>query len=241
MAHVSVATPHRSLGAYLARPDGNGPWPGVIVVHDIFGMTDDLRAQADWLASAGYVALAPDFFSWGKWLPCLITTMREYRARRGPVFDDIDAVRAWLAQREDCTGQIGIIGFCMGGGFAILMAAGHEFMVSSVNYGEVPADAQTVLRGACPVIGSFGGNDRPLRGAAARLEHALKVHGIECDIKEYPGAGHAFLNRHDTVVFKLAKLLTGAGYHEASANDARQRILAFFARHLAGARSHGLN
>jgi carboxymethylenebutenolidase len=240
MADVSIQTPHRLLRGYAASPAGAGPWPGAVVIHDIFGMTDDLRAQADWLASAGYVALAPDFFSWGRKIPCLISTMREFQRREGAVFDDIDAARTWLAGREDCTGQIGVIGFCMGGGFALLMAAGHQFAVSSVNYGWVPSDVETIVGGACPMVASFGKKDSDLRGAAARLEHALHARGIACDVKEYADAGHAFMNRHDNMLVKLATVLRGAGYHEPSAADARQRILAFFARHLAGVPSSAL-
>lgn len=233
MADISICTPRRTLNGYLASPPGRGPWPGVVVVHDVFGMSDNLRGQAEWLASAGYLALAPDLFSWGGHIPCLIATMRAYRARQGPVFDDIDAARVLLEQREDCTGRVGIIGFCMGGGFALLMAAGHAFAVSSVNYGPVPADAQTVLQGACPVVGSFGANDGSLKGAAGCLESALNANAIDCDIKEYPGAAHGFMDTHDSAVFKVIATLMRAGYHEPSATDAKRRILAFFGRHLA--------
>jgi carboxymethylenebutenolidase len=237
VSYVTIVTPHRTLSGHLAAPSTGGPWPGVIVIHDVFGMTDDLRRQADWLAAAGYLTLAPDFFSWGKKLPCLVRTMREFQARRGRVFDDIDATRAWLAGRGNCNGRIGIIGFCMGGGFALLMAAGHAFAVSSVNYGDVPPDAATILQGACPVVGSFGVKDRALRGAAARLDQALQTNAVEHDVREYAEATHGFMNAHRGVLPAILKTFDMAAYHESSTIDARQRILAFFARHLANVAS----
>src|SRR3954464_10070390 len=106
MADVFVQSPHGKLNAYLARPSGDGPWPGVIVIHDIMGMTRDLHAQADWLPGAGFVAVAPDLFSWG-WRPrCLIATMRDVAAGRGAAFDDVDQVKCWLTERDDCTGRV---------------------------------------------------------------------------------------------------------------------------------------
>ena len=154
------------LRAHLAVPPvGSGPFPGVVVLHEVFGVTDDVRQQADRLASAGYVAAAPDLFSRGGALRCLRSTFAALTSGTGRAYDDIEATRAWLAGRPDGTGKVGVLGFCMGGGFA-LMTAARGFDASAPNYGPLPRTPEEVLRGACPVVASFGRRDVGLRGAA---------------------------------------------------------------------------
>jgi carboxymethylenebutenolidase len=235
MADVLIPTSRGEMPAYLASPIDlatNGRAPGVVILHDIFGMTRDHRSQADWLAAAGFLALAPELFHHGGKISCIRTAFRDLATRRGTTFDDIEASRDWLLQRAECSSKVGVIGFCLGGGFAILLASERGFSACSINYGpKLPDDLELLLAGACPIVASYGAKDHATKGSAARLECELEKAAIAHDVKEYPDAGHGFMNNHQGLFFKMVRF-TGFGYEEESALDARNRIVSFFCDHL---------
>ena len=225
-----------AMPLYVATPATAPPWPAVLVISDALGMTADLRNQADWLARSGYLAAAPDLYYWGGRLQCMFSAMRQAIAREGDLFDDFDAVRSWLLEQPTSNGRVGVIGFCLGGGIALLLSGNGNFDASSVNYGAVPKDALTVLADACPIVGSFGAKDPTLKGAPDRLAAALAANAVDHDVAVYPDAGHSFLNDHDPVEAPLWSVVVGklstSEYHETSAVEARRRIVSFFDRHL---------
>ena len=232
----SVTTDRTYLAAPVATAAQPGPWPAVVVVHEALGPTDDMHEQCDWFAAAGYLALMPDLYHGRPMIRCVRGAVRQLVAQHGPVFDQLDAARARLAARDDCTGAVGVVGYCLGGGFALLLAGRGDYDAAAVNYGELPTNLDEVLAGSCPMVASYGGRDGLVRGpASATLTAALVRAGVPHDVKHYPPARHAFISRNvvPSPLTTIAKVL-GVGYHHDSAADAKRRMLAFFDAHLRG-------
>jgi carboxymethylenebutenolidase len=221
------------LNGVIAVPEGTGPWPAVVMVHEVFGIDEAMRAQITRLSSAGYVVLMPNLFSRGGARKCLTATFKALTAGEGQAFDDVESAKLMLAARSDTTNKVGVIGFCMGGGFALLLA-NRGYDASSVNYGMLPKELDAVLAGACPIIGSFGAKDGQLKGATAKLEVALTKAKVAHDLKEYPEAGHAFMNPSQAggPFFGTLLRITGAKPNPEAATDAWRRIESFFGEHL---------
>ena len=225
----------KNLEAVLGIPDGEGPWPAVVVMHEIFGIDEEMRKQVAHIAGMGYLALMPNLFTEGGMRRCVSATMRALSRGTGRAYADIESARQTLLADPRSTGRVGAIGFCMGGGFA-LMTADSGFDAAAVNYGILPKDLDTALDGACPLVTSYGGRDGTLKNATAKLDAVLTAKGIPHDSKEYPNAGHVFMNdklNGPAIIRPLVRVMN-FGPEPESAKDAWKRIAAFFDEHLVG-------
>ena len=195
-----------------------------------------LRRQAERLASAGYLVLAPDLLGEGPWLRCICgRPSGRIRRRSGRPFELIEAARQRLLADPRCTGQVGVIGFCMGGGFALLVAA-DGFDVASVNYGRCPRTSAEVLRGACPIVASYGGRDSPGVKSVPRLESGARRAADPVRRQGVPDGRARLPERRVNGPRLLRPLMRVAhvGPDPVAAADAWRRIEAFFGRrHLA--------
>lgn len=211
------------MAAYLVRPEGTARGPGVVVVHELFGLNDNMRAIARRFAGAGYVALAVDLYSGhGNRRLCMVRLMAGMVLRplgNGGVKDLRTAV-SWLQARPAVDrARVGVAGFCMGGGLALgLACTDRDLSSAAVFYGLNPWPLSAVRR-VCPLVGSYGEADPLFRRAGRKLDERLTRYGIPHDIKIYPGAKHSFFN---------------VNYDEAATTDAFARTVAFFDEHLRG-------
>ena len=215
-----------TVSAYLAVPDSGGPHPALVVIHEWWGLNDWVKEQAQKFAEQGYVALAVDLYR-GK---VAYDPNLAHELSRGLPQDqairDLKAAFDYLASRPDVRkDKIGSVGWCMGGGFSLLLAVNESKLAACVvNYGSMPTDKDEIQKIQAPMLGNFGAEDRGIPPTAVgAFEDAMKAAHKSIDVKIYDGAGHAFENPNNKL-----------GYREVAANDAWARTLAFLNRTLKG-------
>ena len=245
----SVSTPSRRLmtieivsfpGAgdrrqrgWLAQPEHAGPAPGVLVIHEILGLVENQKPVLERFAAEGFVALAPDLFDRPGARPlCVVRTLNDLRRGEGGALDDLRAAMGFLRAHPRVAGdRLGVAGFCMGGGFALLMALEPGVGAVAPFYGTSPAYLDRVAE-SCPVVASFGDRDLVFRRSAERLRTALERAGVEHDFRSYPDAGHSFMTGDlPGVTGKLGAIgPLRVGYRRDAAEDSWRRMLDFFRR-----------
>jgi carboxymethylenebutenolidase len=228
---LTLYVPGDAIPGYLAMPAQTGPWPGVVVLHQTFGLDDDIRRITDRLAGLGYLAVAPDLLGDGGF-KSVARLWRDVRRGQGEVVETAQDVVDWILDRSDCNGRVGVIGFCVGGGLAFLLGTSGTVDAVAANYGKPPAAAR--LARSCPVVASYGRRDRIFARGAGPTELVLARAGIAHDVKIYDGAGHGFMNQAEghPVLRTLTHPALPVAYHREAAEHAWSRIEAFFGEHL---------
>lgn len=222
--NVSYKSGNETVNAVLYTPNGNGPFPALVVIHEWWGLNDWVKEQAQKLADQGYETLAIDLYR-GK----VATTPEEaHEIMRGVPEDranrDLLAAYDYLASQQNVKkDRIGAIGWCMGGGYALdLAVAQPKLVVDVVNYGHLATDDTTLQRINAKVLGIFGGQDRGITPDSVHaFEQQMKKLGKSIDVKIYPDAGHAFENPNNK-----------GGYKPEDAQDAWGLTLKFLNQNL---------
>jgi carboxymethylenebutenolidase len=211
------------MKAYVARPKADGKYPGVVVIHENRGLNPHIEDVTRRVALAGFVAVAPDALSPQGGTPADPDKARE-------MFQKIDATRntnnfvkaiAYLKSRNDCTGKVGVVGFCWGGRMTNLLAVNAPDLNAAVAYYGTQPDAADVPKIKAALLLHYAGIDDRVNAGIPAYEEALKKANIAYELHKYEGAQHAFNN--DTAPTR---------YNEAAAKLAWERTLAFFNKNL---------
>ena len=227
---LTVQVDGRALPLEIFRPRRSGRGPAVLVIHEIFGLNDDIRRIARRFAEHGYLAAAPDLMVGGWYLGCVLRAARDLRAGSGGNVAVLEAAIAALQARPDVD-RVGAAGFCMGGGFALLLGTRQRVDAAGVFYGDVRSDDE--LARVCPVVGGYGGRDRLFAPQGRRLIETLRALGKEHDVRMYEDAGHSYMNdAGHPLLAMVTRPLMAVAYDPVAAEDSWRRMLAFFARHL---------
>ena len=216
----------KEVRGYLARPaSAQGPLPGIIVVHEWWGLNDNIRRTADRLAGEGYEALAVDLYDGtgpGKTSDEAKKLMMVVMGDKDAAKDNLRQAYAYLHDHEHAT-KMGVIGWCFGGGWSLQTALlfPDKLDAAVMYYGQPVSDVKALSTLKMPLIGFFGKEDMGITVAdVLNFQDALKQAGVKAEIHEYDGAGHAFANP------------SGEHYQAAAAHDSWQRTVAFFKQYL---------
>ncbi|MFZ0759859.1 MAG: dienelactone hydrolase family protein [Candidatus Sulfotelmatobacter sp.] len=221
---VSYKSGDETVQAVLYTPAGRGPFPGIIVIHEWWGLNDWVKEQASKLADQGYVVLAIDLYR-GKVATSpevaheIMRGVPEDRAKR-----DLQAAFEFLQSRPNVRkNRIGAIGWCMGGGYALDVALQEPTLAADViNYGHLATDTEALRKINAPILGLFGGQDHGITpDDVHKFEATVEQLGKKIEVKIYDDAGHAFENPNNKT-----------GYRAADAADAWKRTVAFLAQNL---------
>jgi carboxymethylenebutenolidase len=230
MIAVRTSLPGEPAGSHSVAALPAGALRGVVVLHEAFGPQPEIERVVQRFANAGYAAVAPDLFGPGGKTACLVRTLYALQTGEGPQIDQIHAARAWLCKQTGLAEErVGLIGFCLGGGFALV--AGRGWGAISSNYGYVPRTEQ--LRGLGPTIACYGGRDRFMGHLGGLLDARLRKAGVEREVHTFPDVGHAFLTDGD---YTKPDRFTGGymytPYDPRAAEEGWRRIFAFLDEHL---------
>jgi carboxymethylenebutenolidase len=211
--------------AYWAKPAAAaGALPGVLVIHENRGLNAHIEDVARRAALAGYLALAPDGLTFAGGAPADQEAARDLfgRSDRGRITDDVIAGVPYLAGRRDCTGRVGTVGFCYGGGVSLQCAAREAAVAAAVCFYGSPLPAENAARVRVPLMMHYAGNDERINQSIPEFRRLLDEHAIAYSLHMYPGTNHGFHNDSSE-----------ARYDEAAASLAWQRTLALFKTSLA--------
>ena len=211
------------MRGYLVQPTGDGPFPGVLVIHENRGLNPYIEDVARRAAVAGFLALAPDGLAPIGGYPGNDDDGRALQRSLDPdkLRQDIVNSARFLKDHELCTGKLGATGFCWGGGMTNVLAVtlGAELDAGVPFYGPAPPTAEVGSIQA-PLLIHYAENDNFVNRSRAGYEAALKEHGKSYQMLDYPGTRHGFHND------------STPRYDEAAANLAWERTVAFFKQHL---------
>lgn len=232
MPMTTIQVQNEDLPVLLSTPANysGAPIPGVIAIHDLTGFNQDIKRISQRIADRGYIVATPDLYHGGK-IRCITRVMRDVMTAKGPSLEDLDGTRSALSAHPQCNGSIGVVGFCQGGRFALLLARRGYDAVAPFYSTPLPPKIEQHLSGSCPVVASFGGRDLFGLGAGKKLQTILDEADVVNDVKTYPEAGHSFANELPGQAFLR---LTGFGYQERAADDSWQRVFGFFDTYLRG-------
>jgi len=191
---VEYKSGERTIKAFVVYPERKDKAPVVVVIHEIFGLTDWVRGVCDQLAEAGVIAIAPDLLS-GQVIPDVDGARKAIAALpKEQVKSDLDATCDYALKLPAASGSLAVGGFCWGGGWTFGYANTNPKLKAAYSfYGPAPDDASKVANIPCPVFGFYAENDERVNATIPKAEELMKAAGKKYDLVTYKGAGHGFM------------------------------------------------